>query len=43
VEVGPSLTGDEIVALAKQHTIFEWTAQDSVQPIPVARAKGVYF
>src|SRR5262249_5459344 len=25
------------------HTMFEWTAQGAVDPIPVARAKGVYF
>ena len=37
------MTGDEIVALSKKHTIFEWSAQGSVDPIPVARAKGVYF
>ena len=37
------LTGDEIVALTKKHTIFEWSAQSKVDPIPVARAKGVYF
>jgi taurine--2-oxoglutarate transaminase len=37
------MTGDEIVALCKKHTIFEWSAQDAVDPIPVARAQGVYF
>ena len=37
------MTGDEIVALSKKHTIFEWAAQGAVDPIPVARAKGVYF
>jgi len=37
------MTGDEIVALSKKHTIFEWSAQKAVDPIPVARAKGVYF
>jgi taurine---2-oxoglutarate transaminase len=37
------LTGDEIVALSKKHTIFEWTAQQTVDPVPVARAKGIYF
>ena len=37
------MTGDEIVALSKKHTITEYTAQDAVNPIPVARAKGVYF
>jgi taurine--2-oxoglutarate transaminase len=37
------MTSDEIVALCKKHTIFEWSAQDAVDPIPVARAQGVYF
>jgi taurine---2-oxoglutarate transaminase len=37
------MTGDEIVALAKKHTLFEWTAQGAVDPIPVARAKGSCF
>ncbi len=37
------MTGEEIVALCKKHTIFEWSAQDAVDPIPVARAEGVYF
>ena len=37
------MTGNEIVALSKKHTLFEWTAQGSVDPIPVARAKGVHF
>ena len=37
------MTSEEIVALARKHTIFEWSAQGSVDPIPVARAKGVYF
>jgi taurine--2-oxoglutarate transaminase len=37
------MTGDEIVALAKKHTIFEWSPQGTFDPLPVARAKGVYF
>ena len=37
------MTGAEIVALSKKHTIYEWSAQGAVDPIPVARAKGVYF
>jgi taurine--2-oxoglutarate transaminase len=37
------MTGDEIVALAKKHTLFEWYAQALVDPIPVARAKGSCF
>jgi len=37
------LSSEEVVALSKRHSIFEWTAQGAVDPIPVARAKGVYF
>jgi taurine--2-oxoglutarate transaminase len=37
------MTGDEIVALSKKHTITEYVAQDAVNPIPVAKAKGVHF
>ena len=37
------MTGDEIVALSKKHTITEYAPQDAVNPIPVAKAKGVYF
>jgi taurine--2-oxoglutarate transaminase len=33
----------EIIALCKKHTIFEWAVQGAVDPIPVARAQGVYF
>jgi taurine--2-oxoglutarate transaminase len=38
-----TLTGDEILALTRKHTIYEWSAQSKVDPIPVARAKGIYF
>jgi len=37
------MTGDEIVRLAKQHTIFEWAVQGTADPVPVAHAKGVHF
>jgi taurine--2-oxoglutarate transaminase len=37
------LTGEEIVALTKKHTLYEWSAQAKVDPIPVARADGIYF
>ena len=38
-----SMTGKEIIDLTKKHTLFEWSAQSKVDPIPVARAKGIYF
>jgi taurine---2-oxoglutarate transaminase len=37
------MSGREIVELARKHTLFEWSAQSKVDPIPVARAKGIYF
>jgi taurine--2-oxoglutarate transaminase len=37
------MTGDEIVALTKRHTLFEWSAQANVDPIPVAGAEGCWF
>jgi len=40
---GTSMSGDEIVELSRRHTLFEWSAQSAVDPIPVARAKGIYF
>ena len=38
-----SMTGEEMIALCRRHTIFEWSVQSKVDPIPVARAEGVYF
>jgi taurine--2-oxoglutarate transaminase len=37
------MTGAEMVELCRKHTMFEWSAQGAVDPIPMARAKGVYF
>jgi len=38
-----ALTGEEIVALCRKHTIYEWSVQTKVDPIPVSRAEGMYF
>src|SRR5512132_1402824 len=38
-----TMTGEEMIALSKKHTLFEWAAQSKVDPIPVAHAKGIYF
>src|SRR5438093_12444274 len=38
-----TMTGEEMIGLSKKHTLFEWTAQSKVDPIPVAHAKGIYF
>ena len=41
--ISETMTGDQIVDLCRRHTIFEWSAQAAVEPIPVERAKGIYF
>jgi taurine--2-oxoglutarate transaminase len=37
------MTGEEIIELCRRHTLFEWSAQAAVDPIPMARAKGIHF
>ena len=37
------LPDDQIVPLSKKHVFWTWSAQAKVNPIPVSRAKGVYF
>lgn len=44
IEVAPqTLSAEEVVALSKQYTLYEWSAQSHVDPIPVDHAQGVYF
>ena len=35
--------GAEMVDLCKRHTMYEWSVQSKIDPIPVAKADGVYF
>jgi taurine--2-oxoglutarate transaminase len=37
------LTAEEVVALSRQYTLFDWSAQAAADPLPVDHAKGVYF
>jgi taurine--2-oxoglutarate transaminase len=43
IDAATGLSGPEIVDLTKQHTLFEWSAQSAVDPIPVAGARGCWF
>jgi taurine---2-oxoglutarate transaminase len=43
VDTIPALDGRTIVDLTRRHTLFEWSAQALVDPIPVAGAKGCWF
>jgi taurine---2-oxoglutarate transaminase len=38
-----TMSGEQIVDLCRRHTLFEWSAQSAVDPIPVATARGIYF
>ncbi len=37
------MTTEEIVRLCKQHTLYTWAATGAVDPLPIARAEGVYL
>src|SRR5688572_17962498 len=38
-----SMTAEEMVGLSRQYSLYEWSAQNAVDPFPVERAEGVYF
>ena len=38
-----SLSAEEIVSLSKRYTLYDWSAQSKIMPLPVDRAEGVYF
>jgi taurine--2-oxoglutarate transaminase len=37
------LPDDQILSVSKEHVFWTWSVQGKVNPIPVQRAKGVYF
>jgi taurine--2-oxoglutarate transaminase len=37
------LSTQEIVKLNKQYTLFSWSVQSAINPIPIVRAQGIYF
>jgi len=43
IDTTETLTAEEVVELTKRHTIFSWSAQGSVNPIPMVRGEGIYF
>jgi taurine--2-oxoglutarate transaminase len=42
-ETVKALTADEITDLCVRHTLYDWSAQSALHPLPVTSAKGVYF
>jgi taurine--2-oxoglutarate transaminase len=43
LQTDTTMTGEEMVALCRKHSIYEWSPQSKVDPIPVARAQGIHF
>jgi len=39
----PTMTAEEIVRLNREYTLFSWSAQGAVDPIPAVRSQGVHF
>ncbi len=39
----PKLTSQQIIKLNKEYSLFSWSVQATTNPIPISRAKGVYF
>jgi taurine--2-oxoglutarate transaminase len=37
------MVGEDIVNLSRKYTFFSWSVQNTLDPIPVVRAEGVYF
>jgi taurine--2-oxoglutarate transaminase len=37
------MNNEEIIRLNREYTIFSWATQGAVNPIPIARAEGVYL
>ncbi|HEX9502221.1 MAG TPA: aminotransferase class III-fold pyridoxal phosphate-dependent enzyme [Thermoanaerobaculia bacterium] len=42
-EIGAAMTAEEIVSLTRRHSIFSWSAQAGLNPIPIVRGEGIYF
>src|SRR2546427_9575000 len=43
MEPGKALSGQEITELCLRHTLYDWSAQAGLTPLPVVSAKGVHF
>jgi taurine---2-oxoglutarate transaminase len=38
-----AMNSAEMIELCKRHTLYTWAVQDQVDPLPIARAKGIHF
>ena len=37
------LTPQEMIDLSKEYTLFSWSVQSAIDPLPIVRAEGTYF
>lgn len=37
------MNSEEMIRLCKQHTMYSWSANDAVAPLPIERAEGIYM
>src|SRR5438132_6449398 len=43
MEAVKALSAQEITELCVRHTLYDWSAQAGLKPLPVVSAKGVHF
>src|SRR2546428_10636508 len=43
MEAVKALSAEEITELCLRHTLYDWSAQAGLKPLPVVSAKGVHF
>src|SRR2546430_4595139 len=43
MEAVKALSAEEITELCGRHTLYDWSAQAGLKPLPVVSAQGVYF
>src|ERR671935_2090477 len=43
MEAVKSLSAEEITELCLRHTLYDWSVQAGLKPLPVSSAKGVHF
>lgn len=43
IATAPGMTAEEIVRLSRQHTLFSWSTQGTLDPIAIDHAEGVYL
>ncbi len=39
----PELTAEEVVELSRRYTVFDWSVQATIDPLPIDHAEGVHF